>query len=68
MSLTEFDWRNAPLYACDSDPGPLTTEQAHTAMQLHLDCTVDDCRVRRRARSTLVDAGCCVLDARARLL
>ncbi|UGT65009.1 hypothetical protein LTT61_18280 [Nocardia asteroides] len=65
MSLTEFNLRLAALYACAADPGPLTPEQAHTAMQLHLDCTVDECLARRRARRTLVEAGRCVLDARA---
>jgi len=43
----------------------MTTRQAHSAMQLHLDCTVDRCLVRRRARATLVEAGKCVLDERA---
>lgn len=65
MSLTEFNLRLAALYACTTDPGPLTPEQAHTAMQLHLDCTVDECLARRRARRTLVEAGRCVLDSRA---
>lgn len=50
---------------CSSDPGVMTPEQAHSAMQLHLDCTVDECRVRRRARATLVEMGRCVLDNRA---
>lgn len=53
------------LLDCADDPGMMTPEQAHSAMQLHLDCTVDMCRVRRRARSTLVDSGRCVLDNRA---
>ncbi|MEU7629901.1 hypothetical protein AB0C34_07935 [Nocardia sp. NPDC049220] len=53
------------LLACEVDPGILTVEQAHAAMQLHIDCTVDRCQVRRRARTTLVQAGKCVLDARA---
>ncbi|RJO76930.1 hypothetical protein D5S18_12015 [Nocardia panacis] len=53
------------LLICGRDPGPINTRQAHTAMQLHLDCTVDRCKVRRRARTTLVEAGKCVLDERA---
>ncbi|WP_328398617.1 hypothetical protein [Nocardia sp. NBC_00416] len=53
------------LLDCGDDPGVMTLDQAHSAMQLHLDCTVDECRVRRRARSTLVDSGRCVLDNRA---
>ncbi|MFC3963718.1 hypothetical protein [Nocardia jiangsuensis] len=65
MSLTDFNPRLAALYTCAADPGPLTPEQAHTAMQLHLDCTVDECLARRRARRTLVEAGRCVLEARA---
>ncbi|GEM31225.1 hypothetical protein NN3_22320 [Nocardia neocaledoniensis NBRC 108232] len=55
----------AALLGCGTDPGPMDAEQAHAAMQLHLDCTVDECRVRRRARTTLVDAGHCVLEQRA---
>ncbi|MGW0180019.1 hypothetical protein [Nocardia sp. NPDC003345] len=50
---------------CGDDPGVMSPEQAHSAMQLHLDCTVDMCRVRRRARATLVESGRCVLDNRA---
>lgn len=50
---------------CGTDPGPLTPEQAHRAMQVHLDCGVDLCRVRRRARQTLVEARLMVLDERA---
>ncbi|SUA78931.1 Uncharacterised protein [Nocardia otitidiscaviarum] len=50
---------------CTTDPGELTPEQSHQAMQLHMCCTVDDCRVRRRARQILVDAGQMVLDDRA---
>jgi hypothetical protein len=51
--------------ACGNDPGVLTNQQAHAAMQLHIDCTVDRCLVRRAARTTLVEAGRCVLDERA---
>lgn len=67
-SHAELAGRNlniAALLVCRSDPGALTIEQAHAAMQLHLDCTVDCCRVRHRARRTLVEAGRCVLDQRA---
>lgn len=53
------------LWSCYADPGELTTTQAHTAMQLHLECGVGNCRVRRRARTALVAAGHMVLDARA---
>jgi len=65
MQLTNVNMPVAALLACGTDPGPMTTEQAHAAMQMHLDCTVDECRVRRRARTTLVEAGRCVLDDRA---
>ncbi|WP_051174859.1 hypothetical protein [Nocardia exalbida] len=46
-------------------PGELTAGRAHTAMQVHLDCSVELCRVRRRARGTLVEARLMVLDERA---
>ncbi|MFB7877047.1 hypothetical protein ACFC06_17470 [Nocardia sp. NPDC056064] len=55
----------AALLGCDEDPGPMDSERAHAAMQLHIDCFVDECRVRRRARNTLVESGRCVLDERA---
>ncbi|WP_405167300.1 hypothetical protein OG203_20770 [Nocardia sp. NBC_01499] len=50
---------------CSVDPGELTPEQAHRAMQVHLNCSVDVCRVRRRARRTLVESRRMVLDERA---
>ena len=53
------------LLDCADDPGAMSPDQAHAAMQAHLDCTVDICLVRRRARATLVDTGRCVLDNRA---
>ncbi|RMI34416.1 hypothetical protein EBN03_06260 [Nocardia stercoris] len=53
------------LLGCHTDPGPLTVQQAHAAMQLHLDCTVDTCRIRRAARTVLVESRHCVLDERA---
>ncbi|MFI6042058.1 hypothetical protein ACIA8C_10510 [Nocardia sp. NPDC051321] len=65
MQLTNLNMHVAAMLACGTDPGLLNVEQAHAAMQLHLDCTVDRCRVRRRARATLVEAGRCVLDERA---
>ena len=43
MQLTNLNMHVASLLACGSDPGVLTTEQAHAAMQLHIDCTVDRC-------------------------
>ncbi|MEV4126615.1 hypothetical protein [Nocardia sp. NPDC049707] len=65
MQVTNLHMPVASLLACGNDPGVLTIEQAHAAMQLHIDCTVDRCRVRRAARTTLVEAGKCVLDERA---
>ncbi|MFJ4654386.1 hypothetical protein ACIP5Y_24215 [Nocardia sp. NPDC088792] len=53
------------LWSCSCDPGELTATQAHIAMQLHLECGVHTCRVRSRARNTLVSAGQMVLDTRA---
>lgn len=53
------------LLLCGRDPGPLTVEQAHRAMQVHLECAVDTCRSRRRARNTLVEQNRMVLDGRA---
>ncbi|MTE17488.1 hypothetical protein [Nocardia aurantiaca] len=53
------------LWACYSDPGELTAAQAHTAMQLHLECGVDTCWVRWRARAALVAARRMILDPRA---
>lgn len=50
---------------CRTDPGNLTPAQAHRAMQIHLECSVDQCRVRRRARQILVEAKLMVLDQRA---
>ncbi|MFD0360430.1 hypothetical protein ACFQZZ_03090 [Nocardia sp. GCM10030253] len=65
MQLTNLNMHVAELLICGRDPGIMTTEQAHAAMQLHIDCTVDRCRVRCRARTTLVEAGKYVLDERA---
>ncbi|MFE9785785.1 hypothetical protein ACFYO7_10435 [Nocardia salmonicida] len=53
------------ILLCGRDPGPLTVEQAHRAMQVHLECAVDTCRSRRRARTTLVEQNRMVLDERA---
>ncbi|MFD3594355.1 hypothetical protein ACFWU5_16650 [Nocardia sp. NPDC058640] len=53
------------LLMCNRDPGPLTAQQAHRAMQVHLECGVDTCRCRRRARTTLVELNRMVLDERA---
>ncbi|MEV4240118.1 MULTISPECIES: hypothetical protein [unclassified Nocardia] len=50
---------------CYRDPGTLSEVQAHRAMQVHLYCSVDSCKVRRRARQTLVESRRMVLDERA---
>ncbi|MEU2256365.1 MULTISPECIES: hypothetical protein [Nocardia] len=65
MQSTNLNMHVAGLLVCGRDPGVMTDEQAHAAMQLHIDCTVDSCLVRRRARTTLVESGKCVLDERA---
>ncbi|WP_067884687.1 hypothetical protein [Nocardia vaccinii] len=65
MQLTNHNMPVAGLLRCANDPGVMTVEQAHAAMQLHLECSVDLCRVRRRARAVLVEEGRCVLDQRA---
>ncbi|MTE14633.1 hypothetical protein [Nocardia aurantiaca] len=65
MQLTSLNMHIAGLSRCRRDPGVMNVEQAHAAMQLHLDCTVQTCKVRRRARATLVAEGRCVLDERA---
>ncbi|MEV2218837.1 hypothetical protein AB0E01_03030 [Nocardia vinacea] len=43
----------------------MTEQQAHRAMQVHLNCSVDSCKVRRRGRQTLVESRRMVLDERA---
>lgn len=53
------------LGSCHTDPGDLTADRAHRAMQVHLACGTDRCRVRRRARDALVATGRMVLDPRA---
>ncbi|WP_157762162.1 hypothetical protein [Nocardia yamanashiensis] len=53
------------LFDCTVEPGDLTLSQAHEAMQIHRCCTVDNCRIRRRARQILVEQGLMVLDHRA---
>lgn len=53
------------IFPCDEDPGPLSKQDAHRLMQLHIDCQADICRARRRARTTLVEAKAMVLDERA---
>lgn len=53
------------LLLCVNDPGALTIDQAHRVMQIHLECDVDTCRARRRARTTLVESKRMVLDDRA---
>ncbi|MET7770396.1 hypothetical protein [Nocardia sp. NPDC005366] len=65
MQLPNLNMHVTSFLTCGRDPGVMTDEQAHAAMQLHLDCTVDCCMVRRRARTTLVESGKCVLDERA---
>ncbi|MFI5778339.1 hypothetical protein [Nocardia sp. NPDC051570] len=65
MQLTNLHLPVAGLLGCGVDPGVMTVEHAHAAMQVHLECAVDTCKVRRRARAVLVEEGRCVLDERA---
>ncbi|MRH92586.1 hypothetical protein GFY24_35070 [Nocardia sp. SYP-A9097] len=53
------------LWSCYADPGELSAAQAHVAMHLHLECGVNNCRVRWQPRNALAEAGRMVLDARA---
>jgi len=41
-------------YAC-CDPHPMSVEVAHQIMREHISCM--DCRIRRNARCTLIEAG-----------
>ncbi len=41
----------------DAPVGPLTPDHAHTIMQMHVECRVDDCPRKRAAFRTLVEAG-----------
>lgn len=52
------------MWSCGSDPGPMSGPQAHLAMQVHIDCVLYACAVRRRARATLVESGAMRLDGR----
>lgn len=53
------------LWVCAHDPGEMTDHEAHLAMQVHLDCELWACAVRRRGRETLVESGAMILDVRA---
>jgi hypothetical protein len=61
--LAGYDIRG--LWSCYADPGIMTADQGHKAMQLHRGCGSDSCWVRWRAREALVEAGRMVLDERA---
>ncbi|MFD3463788.1 hypothetical protein ACFWVM_29080 [Nocardia fluminea] len=51
------------MWVCAHDPGEMTEQEAHLAMQVHIDCEHWACAVRRRGRTTLVDSRAMVLDA-----
>ncbi|MEV0684818.1 hypothetical protein AB0I35_13235 [Nocardia sp. NPDC050378] len=53
------------IWFCHVAPRALTVQEAHDAMQVHLECDVKTCRVRRRARAKLVETKRMVLDPRA---
>lgn len=65
LKLFQANAQDTTILLCTKDPGQLTPAEAHRAMQVHLDCTVDTCQVRSRARTTLVEAKRMVLDVRA---
>ena len=56
LSLFQANAQGTTILLCTNDPGELSLDEAHRAMQVHLDCVVDTCRARRRARDTLVAA------------
>jgi hypothetical protein len=44
-------------------PGPMEVDFAHRVMQLHLECPITICGLKRQARDTLVDEKRMVLDS-----
>lgn len=46
------------LASCQAPPRPLTVEQAHHAMQLHIECTLRSCGCKAAAFRILVDNDC----------
>jgi len=53
--VRQFQW--PPLASCSAPAQPLTVDQAHRAMQIHLECAIDNCGCKRAAQSALVEAG-----------
>jgi hypothetical protein len=43
--------------ACEAPPRKFTMEQAHRAMQLHIDCLITECPRKRAAYIVLVEEG-----------
>lgn len=44
-------------WVCAAPPRRFTVDQAHTAMQLHVDCLIDECPRKRHAYNVLLQAG-----------
>lgn len=44
-------------WVCAAPPRRFTVDQAHTAMQLHVDCLIDECPRKLHAYNVLVEAG-----------
>ncbi len=61
--LRSESWQLEPSHRAPLDP--YTPEQAHAAMQQHVDCGTDICRAKYAAFWLLVDEGLVVPDARA---
>jgi len=53
--VQHFQW--PPIASCSTPARPLTIDQAHRAMQVHLECAIDHCGCKRAAQSALVGAG-----------
>lgn len=60
--LRTDSWQLEPTHRAPTDP--FTPEQAHTAMQQHLECGTDRCAAKHAALWLLVDAGLTVPDER----
>lgn len=44
-------------WVCAAPPRRFTVDQAHTAMQLHIDCIITECPRKQHAWNVLLDAG-----------
>ncbi|WP_280273838.1 hypothetical protein [Nocardia wallacei] len=48
--MNKFDWTH------DAPAAPITDQHAHTIMQMHRACSVDDCPRKRFAWTRLIEA------------